>query len=286
MASPATDSGDGRLLPFHRLAAATAALTFVLVVVGIYTAVAGAGLTCGARWPLCDGWMGLFPANWPSFIEWFHRLIAMVAGFLVLGLTVAAWRRRQPRRVRLAATAALALLPSQIVLGWLTVARYEVLILTAHFGTAVVIFALLVAVAVWSLRPHLASPARRSAQAVFALVPLFALATPFFTTIGSLRFHVLYYALGFAAFSALMALALLADRGDERSRRIQAVAAVAAVALTALLLQGRLAVGPAVQTRLLVGAAATVGFGLPAAWWTLRGASADEDGTATVRSTG
>ena len=43
--------GDGGLVQFHRFAAVTTGLTFALLLLGIYTAVAGAGLTCAARWP-------------------------------------------------------------------------------------------------------------------------------------------------------------------------------------------------------------------------------------------
>ena len=101
---------------FRHLAAATTGLTFALILLGVYTAAAGAGLACGARWPLCNGAVfGLFPANWPSFIEWFHRLVAMVTGFFILGTTYAAWRHGKGRRTRIASTIALVVLP----VGWL-----------------------------------------------------------------------------------------------------------------------------------------------------------------------
>ncbi|WP_121822591.1 COX15/CtaA family protein [Halostella salina] len=141
--------GDER---FRGLAVATAITTLLLILIGLYTAVAGFGLTCETRWPLCDGAVfGLFPANWGSFVEWFHRLVAMVTGFMILGLTGLAWRGGRQRRVRYATALATLVLPSQIVLGALTVTEYELLILAAHFTTALLIFLPLIAVAAWAV---------------------------------------------------------------------------------------------------------------------------------------
>ena len=39
----------------RRLFAGTTALTFALILLGVYTASAGAGLSCGADWPFCAG---------------------------------------------------------------------------------------------------------------------------------------------------------------------------------------------------------------------------------------
>ena len=80
-------------MDFRRLLLGTTVATAVTALVGVVTATSGAGLTCEARWPLCDGAVfGLFPANFMSFIEWSHRLVAMITGFLIIGTTVAAWR--------------------------------------------------------------------------------------------------------------------------------------------------------------------------------------------------
>ena len=136
---------------FRRLAAATTGMTFVLILLGVYTAAAGAGLSCGARWPLCNGAVfGLFPADWPSFIEWFHRLVAMITGFMILGTTYLAWRGGESRRTRLASTAALVVLPVQILLGGATVTVYTALVQVAHHAAALVIFGALVATTVWA----------------------------------------------------------------------------------------------------------------------------------------
>lgn len=137
-------------LRFRHLAATAAGMTFALILIGVYTAAAGAGLSCNAQWPLCDGFLGLFPATWPSFIEWFHRLFAMLTGFVILGTTYAAWRHTDDKRLRWGSAVALLVLPAQIILGGLTVTVYDELILVAHHGAALIIFGALVATTAWA----------------------------------------------------------------------------------------------------------------------------------------
>jgi cytochrome c oxidase assembly protein subunit 15 len=138
-------------LRFRHLAATAAGMTFVLILLGVYTAAAGAGLSCGARWPLCDGAVfGLFPADWPSFVEWFHRLFALLTGVVILGTASAAWRYHGDRRVRAASALALVVLPVQVALGAATVTVYTALVQVAHHAAALVIFGALVATAVWA----------------------------------------------------------------------------------------------------------------------------------------
>jgi cytochrome c oxidase assembly protein subunit 15 len=139
------------MVRFRHLAAVTSGMTFALILLGVYTAAAGAGLSCGANWPLCNGAVfGLFPANWPSFIEWFHRLVAMITGFMILGMTYAAWRGGRDRRTRIASTIALVALPVQVILGGLTVTRYTIPIQVAHHAAALAIFAALIATTAWA----------------------------------------------------------------------------------------------------------------------------------------
>src|SRR6056297_4285572 len=109
---------------FRHLAAVTTGFTFALILLGVYTGAAGAGLSCGAKWPLCDGWMGLFPANWASFVEWFHRLVAMITGFAILGSTIAAWRGDYSSRIKYATAVATVVLPVQILLGANTIINF------------------------------------------------------------------------------------------------------------------------------------------------------------------
>jgi cytochrome c oxidase assembly protein subunit 15 len=135
---------------FRRLLTGTSVLTFLLILLGVYTGAIGAGLTCGARWPLCDGWMGLFPANWASFVEWFHRLVAMVTGFAILGSTIAAWRGDYSSRIKYATAIATVVLPVQILLGANTIINFGAAAQVLHHAAALTILVALVAASAWS----------------------------------------------------------------------------------------------------------------------------------------
>jgi cytochrome c oxidase assembly protein subunit 15 len=137
-------------LRFRHLAATAAGLAFALILLGVYTGASGAGLACAGRWPLCDGFLGLFPANWPSFVEWFHRFVAMIAGFVILGTAVAAYRGDHDRRIVAASVVAVAVLPVQILLGANTIFNFGIWAQVLHHGAAQVIFGALVAAAAWA----------------------------------------------------------------------------------------------------------------------------------------
>lgn len=135
---------------FRHLAATSAGLAFVLILLGVYTGASGAGLACAGRWPFCDGFLGLFPANWPSFVEWFHRFVAMIAGFLILGTAVAAYRGDHERRIVVASVVAVVVLPVQILLGANTIFNFGIWAQVMHHGAAQIIFGALVAAAAWA----------------------------------------------------------------------------------------------------------------------------------------
>lgn len=126
-------------LSFRHFAATTAGLAFSLILLGVYTGAAGAGLACAGRWPLCDGWLGLFPATWPSFIEWFHRFVAMITGFFILGVAGSAWRHDRGRWIRFASTVALVVLPVQVLLGANTIFNFGVMAQVYHHAAALLI---------------------------------------------------------------------------------------------------------------------------------------------------
>jgi len=246
----------------RRLAGASAALTFVLVLLGVYTAATGAGLTCAQRWPLCDGAVfGLFPADLPSFVEWFHRLWAMVTGLVVVGATLSAWRGDADRRVAGALAAATLMLPSQVILGALTVTRYELLILVAHFVTAFAVLTLLVAAAVWAYAGRVDLPVRRRQAALLAvaLLPVYAVLSPRLLLVYSPAVQVAFYAVGMAVYGSLVAVALTAD-GPSR-----VLAGTSAAVLVVELVAGRQSYGATGELLMLGGAlVAFVAAGLAA----------------------
>ncbi|WP_436933892.1 COX15/CtaA family protein [Halovenus marina] len=129
---------------FRHYLAVTTVSAFFLILLGVYTGKVGAGLACDGRWPFCDGWMGLFPATWPSFVEWFHRLVAMVVGFMILGAGIVAWRGDYDRRIRYTLVIAVVMLPVQILFGANTVLNFGITASMAHQIAAQLIFGSLV----------------------------------------------------------------------------------------------------------------------------------------------
>jgi cytochrome c oxidase assembly protein subunit 15 len=137
-------------LRFRHLAATSAGLAFALILLGVYTGASGAGLACAGRWPFCDGFLGLFPANWPSFVEWFHRFVAVIAGFAILATAVVAYRGDHDRRIVVATAVAVLILPVQILLGANTIFNFGIWAQVLHHGAAQLIFGALVAAAAWA----------------------------------------------------------------------------------------------------------------------------------------
>ncbi|SIR82250.1 cytochrome c oxidase assembly protein subunit 15 [Natronorubrum thiooxidans] len=129
------------------------------ILLGIAAKATGSGLACEANWPQCDaGPFNLFPANLPSFYEWFHRFVAMFAGFAIIGSAVAAVRLPNvDRRVAALVVAGMLLTPVQVALGRETVTQYTMDILALHFWTAVLIFVLFTVATVLVWAPQLTS---------------------------------------------------------------------------------------------------------------------------------
>ncbi|MFB6126620.1 MAG: COX15/CtaA family protein [Halolamina sp.] len=153
-------------LPFRRFAALTTGLTLSLVVLGIYTAGGAYGAGCGAYWLTCNG--NLFPQTFPAFIEWLHRFVAMITGWLILGTALWAWRSDHDRATTAAALIAAGLLPVQVTLGAVTLQVYSTgtgipafvarnwatLIFASHYLTATSIFVGLVVATTLAYRGH------------------------------------------------------------------------------------------------------------------------------------
>ncbi|RDI72605.1 COX15/CtaA family protein [Halopelagius longus] len=252
----------------RRLVAASFVLTGILMVLGVYTAAAGAGLTCAGRWPFCDGFLGLFPANWSSFIEWFHRLVAMVTGFLVLGTTLLAWREGAARRIRVSLAVSTILLPSQIILGALTVTTYQWVILTAHFLTASIIFTGVALAAAWAFETADPTRVRTAVTVAAAGLLVMVVATPHaFVPFGA-NVQAVYYGVGLAAYAALLAATVwTADAVEDGLRsRLRLTTGAAAVLTVSLLVLGRQVYGGGLEYVSLAGTAIAFGLAAAAAW--------------------
>lgn len=146
----------------RKLAWVTAFLTLDLIMFGAFTRLTDSGLGC-PDWPGCYGHSNPLSAGeqiraaetaLPSgpvtmtkaWIEMLHRYFAMAVGFLIIVLTVLAWRRwrRSPERSPWLATITLVAVCLQGAFGALTVTmRLQPSIVTAHLLGGVGLLALL-----------------------------------------------------------------------------------------------------------------------------------------------
>ncbi len=128
---------------FRRLALATLAATFALIILGGIVRVSDSGLGCGpagsgfSGWPFCNG--DVVPGlDLNTIIEYAHRVLAMVVGLMILSLFVLAWKRH--REYRLPTGVLLVLVAAQGLLGGLTVEEnLEEAYVAAHLGLAMLL---------------------------------------------------------------------------------------------------------------------------------------------------
>ena len=108
---------------FQRLAAATVAAAFILVVIGVAVRATDSGLAC-PHWPGCFEGQFLpgLDAGFQVWIEWVHRSVAALIGFLILGMAlVAVLDHRSQRAIVWPSIAAVFLVGFQAYLGGRTV---------------------------------------------------------------------------------------------------------------------------------------------------------------------
>ena len=146
----------------RRIAWVTVAFTYFLIALGGTVRVSNSGLSC-PDWPLCFG-RPYAPPEIHALLEEAHRYTASIVSVLVIALAISAliWARNE-RQVLIPALIAPFFLAIQIVLGGLTVLwKLPPTIITAHLGTALVIFAMVITVAVMSgkAKPSKEHPAK------------------------------------------------------------------------------------------------------------------------------
>jgi len=136
---------------FIYLATTTALLTLGLIVFGAVVRVTDSGLGCGSDWPLCDGTIIPPLDNLTAWIEWLHRLFAVLIGLIGLWTLGTAWRayRRRDRMVLwLTAGAALLFLVQSGLGAIVVIFELPPTFVTLHLGTAMLLLGLLLAAAV------------------------------------------------------------------------------------------------------------------------------------------
>jgi heme o synthase len=169
------------LTRFQRLAAVTVAAAFMLVVIGVVVRATGSGLAC-PHWPGCFEGQFLPPLDSDRgvWIEWTHRTLAAVIGFLILGLAAIAWLDHRDRRSILwPSFAAVLLVGFQAWLGGRTVQLGNTgESVTAHLAAAMALVGLLIYLLVRSAYPARLG-GRGSGNQRFTLLAAFSAAAVF-----------------------------------------------------------------------------------------------------------
>ncbi len=130
-----------------------AVVTYFLIALGGTVLATNSGLSC-PDWPLCYG-QTYYSGTYHTFLEQFHRFTAATVSILIVLLLIGiiAWARKDRALLTMAIVAPI-LLAVQIVLGGLTVLwKLPPQIITAHLGTALGIFAIVITIAALSDKP-------------------------------------------------------------------------------------------------------------------------------------
>jgi heme A synthase len=163
---------------FSFLALTTAGLTVGLIVFGAIVRVTDSGLGCGSSWPLCDGTVLPPLDNITAWIEWLHRLIAIVIGLFGLGTLAVAIRayRARNRQILWITTLAAIIFTFQAVLGGFVV-MFDLppTMVTLHLGTAMLLLGTLLWAGVASFYRPKAFHVRDGVSALVYINTVFAL---------------------------------------------------------------------------------------------------------------
>jgi heme A synthase len=161
---------------FRGFALAGALLAFALAVLGSWVRINNAGLTC-PDWPLCHG--SLVPSLQGGVVlEWSHRFIALVEGFVVLGAIVTGLRERKKIAGVTPALAALgAVFACQVLLGGATVLlANSPLSVMLHWGMGMAFLGTLTVLAVLAVLAPAPAGARSAAVQGESPAPVLAVA--------------------------------------------------------------------------------------------------------------
>jgi protoheme IX farnesyltransferase len=165
---------------FQKLAAATVATTFLLVVLGVIVRSTDSGVAC-PTWPGClpGQFLPALDSGVNVWIEWLHRTVAVVIGVMVLGMAALAVLDHRDRTSLLwPSLATVGIAGFQAWLGRETVRLGNTgPSVTAHLATAMILLAVLIFVLVRSFYP--ARIGGRGSSQRFTLVAALGAATTY-----------------------------------------------------------------------------------------------------------
>ncbi len=145
-----------------------------MILLGVLVTTTGSGHGCGNTWPFCHGQIIPGVITVAGLIEYSHRIMSSIDGFLVLVLTIWAWfLYRKDFRVKFFAFLSLLFVVLQGALGALTVMLEGTLalnwILSIHFGLALIAFAAVILLTIRLFQ--LGSERRDGRERIYAAVP-------------------------------------------------------------------------------------------------------------------
>ncbi|MFA5896002.1 MAG: COX15/CtaA family protein [Thermoplasmata archaeon] len=146
---------------FQIVAVASAVVAYATVIVGGTVRSAGAGMGCGADWPLCNGSIIPDLSDPETAIEFSHRVVALSAGIVfLLTLVLAFLWYRKDKRILFLSVSSFLLVVAQALLGALTVQTdLSPVLVTAHLAVGTATFAAALALALIALMHPPGTPA-------------------------------------------------------------------------------------------------------------------------------
>lgn len=148
--------------------------TYILMVFGNVVTTTGSGMSC-PDWPLCYGTVNP-PKAISVWIEWGHRMIGGVTGFLIIGAAVLVWKKAGPA-IRFFLKIAVATIVAAILLGGAIIivdaplldSFMRIAIVSSHIVSSTIIFVTMI-IAYHSVSPRAGEPADRYSFLLFGLV--------------------------------------------------------------------------------------------------------------------
>ena len=156
---------------------------YVIIILGVLVTTSGSGQGCGNTWPFCHGQIIPGVITIAGLIEYSHRVMSSLEGFLVLVLTVWSWLMyRKDFRVKLFAFLSLLFVVLQGALGALTVVYEGTFalnwLLSVHFGLSLIAFASVILLTIRLFQvdwQQLGAPQRMGTEVPKLQIPLWGL---------------------------------------------------------------------------------------------------------------